>query len=121
MISFVTCQYSRLQGEGDAADEGVPIELVQQTDDDSLGDLTMTTHEMRVEIEQFKQKIADAEQTLKTGKPEGSCHQGCLIDYSTNSFTASRSLNSLDADSAKLKKNALVTTGERNYGEEVSI
>ena len=53
--NFITC------GLSTGAREEVPAELVRNgTDADSVDDLTLTTHEMQVEIEQYKEKVEGA-------------------------------------------------------------
>eukprot|EP00977_Amphora_coffeiformis_P025123 scaffold18324_cov176-Amphora_coffeaeformis.AAC.15 len=53
-VNFITC---RSPGHNTMDHRPIPSELIRNDDNGSLGDLTLTTYEMQVEIEQYKKKI----------------------------------------------------------------
>lgn len=56
-LNLVTCRFAARDTLGCRGSAGVPSELIRPNDTDSVGDLTLTTYEMQVEVEQFKKKI----------------------------------------------------------------
>ena len=61
-MNFITCRVSARDTVDSRTETKVPAEFIRHNDTDSVDDLTLTTYEMQVEIEQYRKKIEEARQ-----------------------------------------------------------